>query len=473
MKATDSLQTVPYSGFTSDWSDVVIDYQTSFPAFEQDFLEINSTHKFSGLETGIVLSRGIGDIVSGGVGAVTFGCVSQLGMTTGTIRISSVGSSTTSNAYTGYLAVLYDSTGNVYPNTETFVSSYNGGQHVLFLDTSYTASNWSVSDTDTVKLYPDTATTIKYSAGSLIFQSASHTQSNAVVGVQCGGVTCTSLNASGTLSSTNAYVSETLYASRGNFGQICVTSGSGSGGVLLSDNVSVTTSSQGGFLVIGTSGTLLDINNSSANFGAPILVLNSSASVTTSLGVSGGSVAFDNSGVSFDIGNAIGARLDFSGTAGSFVIGRTAANFIQLGVSTGNIVNCTVSNLNVSTSVSLPSNWITNPVVSVNNTSNCSIVGVTNTKKTVLSGDNSLAFCVQVTPVSESSICEFEFDTGVSVAFATKNSAVVVVSGYYDYTDPVPLYNVIGYTVPGTSNVRVKFQSASTGIHYLNVYSRW
>ena len=108
------------------------------------------------------------------------------------------------------------------------------------------------------------------------------------------------------------------------------------------------------------------------------------------------------------------------------------------------------------------------------NESNCAVTGYDNNKLLSIGQEAVLSFAVFVTPTSASENCQFEFqlpnrDNG----FASRTEFVATCTGYTDDEDLVPLFNILCVGVIDEARGLIKFQSASTGLHYFTVICRY
>jgi len=113
---------------------------------------------------------------------------------------------------------------------------------------------------------------------------------------------------------------------------------------------------------------------------------------------------------------------------------------------------------------------VSQPEISFNNTTNCTIIEVGNVNLMRFSSQGILVFYINVTPTVSRDYCSFRFELPDRVSNLTnRGECVLNVSGWSNDTDIIPLFNVIGVGISGTKRCLVKFVSASTDIHYLTV----
>jgi hypothetical protein len=114
------------------------------------------------------------------------------------------------------------------------------------------------------------------------------------------------------------------------------------------------------------------------------------------------------------------------------------------------------------------------PVVTFSNTVGTSILSTTNLKAIVVSNESILSFNVKVVPTSSSQNCQFEFSVPDRTnAFTDRGEIIIQASGYTDDTNIIPLFNIIGVGIVGTTKALIKFQSVSTATHYINMICRY
>lgn len=117
---------------------------------------------------------------------------------------------------------------------------------------------------------------------------------------------------------------------------------------------------------------------------------------------------------------------------------------------------------------------VSNPSLTLSNTQGCTITSYNNTSLVNVSNQATFSFGVQVTPLAASENCQFEFNLPEKVSNLTQRSDVIgICSGYTDDTKLIPLFNTLVVGVADTTNAILKFQSVSTGIHYLTVTCRY
>jgi hypothetical protein len=108
------------------------------------------------------------------------------------------------------------------------------------------------------------------------------------------------------------------------------------------------------------------------------------------------------------------------------------------------------------------------------NSVNCTITQISNVSLLQTSNEAVLSFHVEVIPTSSSSNCQFQFSLPSRTnTFTTRGEVSAILQGYTDDTNLVPLFNTLCVGVPNTTSALVKFQSASTSIHYFTVYCRY
>jgi hypothetical protein len=114
------------------------------------------------------------------------------------------------------------------------------------------------------------------------------------------------------------------------------------------------------------------------------------------------------------------------------------------------------------------------PDVTFSNTQGCSITFHTNNKIVVTGAEAMFSMCIEVTPLTSSEICQFEFSLpGRSLPFAARGDLIGACSGYNDDADLDIIFNTLCVGVKDSVNALVKFQSINTGIHYLTVLCRY
>ena len=113
---------------------------------------------------------------------------------------------------------------------------------------------------------------------------------------------------------------------------------------------------------------------------------------------------------------------------------------------------------------------VSQPEISFNNTTNCTIIEVGNMNLMRFSSQGILVFYVNVTPTVSRDYCSFQFELPDRVSnLMNRGECVLNVSGWTNESDVIPLFNVIGVGITGTRRCLVKFVSANTDIHYLTI----
>lgn len=130
-------------------------------------------------------------------------------------------------------------------------------------------------------------------------------------------------------------------------------------------------------------------------------------------------------------------------------------------------------NLIVSGSLSGGGSVVT-PTLTFTNTTNCTVNTYENTKVLLISTESIFSTYIQVTPVLSSLNTSFEFDLpGRTVNWTGIHEFIGMIQGFVNSSDPIQLFNTNFYAITGTTRVRVKFQSVSTGAHYINLIGRY
>ena len=117
---------------------------------------------------------------------------------------------------------------------------------------------------------------------------------------------------------------------------------------------------------------------------------------------------------------------------------------------------------------------VLSPTINFSNTNNCSISSYGNNKICYVNDEVVLSFYVEVLPNQASSNCQFEFTIPERTTnFVKRCDIISTVSGYTDDDDVIPLFNTVCVGVKNSTNALIKFQTVSTGIHYLQVICRY
>jgi hypothetical protein len=114
------------------------------------------------------------------------------------------------------------------------------------------------------------------------------------------------------------------------------------------------------------------------------------------------------------------------------------------------------------------------PTITFSNTQGCAITTTYNTNLLTVSNEATLSFAVEVTPVFGSQNCQFEFSLPDRTnAFIHRGELIAMCTGYTDDTEIIPLFNCVCVGSSASTRGLVKFQSVSTGIHYLTILCRY
>lgn len=116
-------------------------------------------------------------------------------------------------------------------------------------------------------------------------------------------------------------------------------------------------------------------------------------------------------------------------------------------------------------------NIITQPTITFDSTTNCTISSHNNVQLTTISTQNTLSFYVVTIPNSAGN-CEFVFTLPNKTNNLTfRGDCIVNISGWMNDTasSVTPLFNTIGVGIAGTKTVKVQFQSNNTDLHYIQM----
>ncbi len=114
------------------------------------------------------------------------------------------------------------------------------------------------------------------------------------------------------------------------------------------------------------------------------------------------------------------------------------------------------------------------PVMSFSNTDSCTVTAHGNVNLINVSSEATLSFYVEVTPLAASQNCQFQFSLPDRITnIVNRGELVATCTGYTDDSSIIPLFNCICVGSSGSTRGLVKFQSVSTGIHYLTILCRY
>lgn len=114
------------------------------------------------------------------------------------------------------------------------------------------------------------------------------------------------------------------------------------------------------------------------------------------------------------------------------------------------------------------------PTITFSNTQGAAITSSFNTNVLTVSNEATLSFAVEVTPVTGSQNCQFEFSLPYRTnALINRGELIATCSGYTDDTEIIPVFNCICVGSNASTRGLVKFQSVSSGIHYFTILCRY
>lgn len=117
---------------------------------------------------------------------------------------------------------------------------------------------------------------------------------------------------------------------------------------------------------------------------------------------------------------------------------------------------------------------VTNPNITFYSLTNCTLAEYFNNNLSVSGNLGVLTFAFSVSPTNEGENCEVEIVLPSRTnAFINRFEIISNVSGYTDNNNVIPLFNVLGCGIIGTSRLLIKFQSASVNTHYFQVQSTY
>lgn len=167
-----------------------------------------------------------------------------------------------------------------------------------------------------------------------------------------------------------------------------------------------------------------------------------------------------NGGVS--ISNSINASSHTSGGALTIAGGTSIEKDCYIG-----------GNIYVNGNISLSSSTIL-PIINFSNNINCTLISYSNNKLVKYSQEAILSFGVSITPNAASQNCQIEFSLpNRSAVFDKRMDLIASVVGYTDDDNLISLFNVLCVGVKNETKGLLKFQSASTAIHYFSIICRY
>lgn len=117
---------------------------------------------------------------------------------------------------------------------------------------------------------------------------------------------------------------------------------------------------------------------------------------------------------------------------------------------------------------------LTNPVLGVSGTSNCTVTGYENSTLVQANGVATFTATFLVTPTAVDTESQFLFGVpGLPSVLAARSSVFVTVTGYSDDASPVSVVSPLAVGVTGSTSAQLKFQPNSTSGHFLSVMCRY
>lgn len=113
---------------------------------------------------------------------------------------------------------------------------------------------------------------------------------------------------------------------------------------------------------------------------------------------------------------------------------------------------------------------VTEPIITSYNPINCTFIEYYSNSLNISGNFANFVFAFTVSPSNSSEDCTIEFNLpGRNNAFIKRFEVISNCTGYTDDTNVIPLMNILSYGEIGTPRLKVKFQSVSTSVHYLQV----
>lgn len=130
-------------------------------------------------------------------------------------------------------------------------------------------------------------------------------------------------------------------------------------------------------------------------------------------------------------------------------------------------------NIYVSGAVVAPGS-VTSPVITFSNETNCTVSSYSNSTLVNVADEAIYSVYIQVLPTVSSQNTQFLFSVpDRTVNFASRGDIIISASGWVDDINVIPLMNLIGVGETGSTNALIKFQSASTTMHYIQLTCRY
>jgi hypothetical protein len=336
------------------------------------------------------------------------------------------------------------------------VREYNAGLRIATLDAPFTSAP---TESDVVDLYSGTEWALQFSGRALHAVTSANGISNGSLAFVCGDASVGGLSAL-SLSSANL----------------------GAGTASVGSLVSGTITSLG-----GVSSASIRVGGSSLSATESTLVVSNGLNLGGNVELADGAV-IDSPSLNFRVG-------PISVSAGNV----ECLNMLTTNFSTGTLrVISTSESYDVSSGSLIASGgigvskdaWIggdlhvggamtvygalTNPVLGVSGTSNCTVTGYENSTLVQANGVATFTATFLVTPTAVDTESQFLFGVpGLPSVLAARSSVFATVTGYSDDASPVNIVSPLAVGVTGSTSAQLKFQPNSTSGHFLSVMCRY
>ena len=113
---------------------------------------------------------------------------------------------------------------------------------------------------------------------------------------------------------------------------------------------------------------------------------------------------------------------------------------------------------------------VSNPTITFTDHVNCDITSYDDSNLIKISTQGIFTMSIIITPSVTREYCQFQFTLPDKVSnFSTYTQCYVNATGWTNNVSIIPLYNMIGVSVPGTKDVMIKFNSVNSDLHYFQI----
>lgn len=245
--------------------------------------------------------------------------------------------------------------------------------------------------------------------------------------------------------------------------------------------VSLLTLKSGSFITTGVSNGSISITGNNHTGGAMITINQNNVSIDGNvLSLNDNIISTDNSvkivSTNVSVNSSSGGLIIIGGVGINSTAGATS--FTSGGALTVNGGGAFKENVYINGNLTLNGTLVNNnatdsPGITFSNTQNCNVNSFGNVNRVITNDQVMLSFNVVAIPEVSSSNTQFEFELPDVQTLDERGDVIIQCSGYSDDTLVIPLFNLIGVGIQSSTRALIKFQSNSTGMHWVQVICRY